>query len=426
MINVINGELYQYDIGRQVKIISKKNYIIDEVHFCNEDSESALKCKAVYDESSEFAIAPIPNILLQSSKDLIVYATIITDDSRQTVERGSFHIHKRKRPDDYVYTETEVFIYKHLEDRIKKLEELPVDSEFIANVIKEYMDNNPVKTVTKVSELENDIGYLTEISSEYVTDKELEQKGFITKDEIPDVPVNTSDLSNDSGFITKDVNNLDNYYQKRDTYSKEEIDNKGYLTEHQDLSGYAKTENIPTKVSQLENDKEYLTEHQDLTDYAKTEVIPTDEHINGLIEDKMGGEYELIETITLAEDVEVMEITLDNLKDLYMVFTSPPQLSENRDLNVNVIFDGSLRWYHYCMNFLTTTVGHKSFFSIRKNYNKLSAAQGYNGGNLFQANNIRYTERIMSVDCITGIRMETTKKIPAGTTIEIWGVRANA
>lgn len=60
-----------------------------------------------------------------------------------------------------------------------------------------------------------------------------------------------------------------------------ELDAKGYLTEHQDISNLAtkaevsEVENkIPTKVSQLENDKGYLTEHQDLTGYAKKTDIP--------------------------------------------------------------------------------------------------------------------------------------------------------
>lgn len=38
-----------------------------------------------------------------------------------------------------------------------------------------------------------------------------------------------------------------------------ELEERGYLTEHQDLTGYAKMANIPTKVSQLTNDKNYLT-----------------------------------------------------------------------------------------------------------------------------------------------------------------------
>ena len=72
-------------------------------------------------------------------------------------------------------------------------------------------------------------------------------------------------------------------------YTKQEIDAKnfategwvsaqGYLTQHQDLSEYAKKSEIPTKVSAFENDAGYLTEHQDLSEYAiKTEIpiVPT-------------------------------------------------------------------------------------------------------------------------------------------------------
>lgn len=69
-------------------------------------------------------------------------------------------------------------------------------------------------------------------------------------------------------------------------YTKQEIDAKnfatqtwvtaqGYLTEHQDLSEYAKKTEIPTKVSAFENDAGYLTEHQDLSEYALKTEIPT-------------------------------------------------------------------------------------------------------------------------------------------------------
>ncbi len=40
-----------------------------------------------------------------------------------------------------------------------------------------------------------------------------------------DVPTATSDLTNDSGFITNTVDNLTNYYTKSETYTQTEIDN---------------------------------------------------------------------------------------------------------------------------------------------------------------------------------------------------------
>lgn len=91
-----------------------------------------------------------------------------------------------------------------------------------------------------------------QLSQEKVDQKELEN--YVLKDEIPTVPVqsvngktgavqlsasevgalpnstkipaNTSDLTNNSGFITKTVTDLANYYLKTEVYTQEEIDNK--------------------------------------------------------------------------------------------------------------------------------------------------------------------------------------------------------
>lgn len=69
-------------------------------------------------------------------------------------------------------------------------------------------------SITKVSELENDIGYITkdEIPSEYA--------------KISDIPTGVSQLTNDTGYITSAVSDLVNYYNKSETYSQEEINNK--------------------------------------------------------------------------------------------------------------------------------------------------------------------------------------------------------
>lgn len=50
--------------------------------------------------------------------------------------------------------------------------------------------------------------YLTSIPEEYITETELNSKGYA---QAADIPANTSELTNDSGFITKEVDNLDNY-----------------------------------------------------------------------------------------------------------------------------------------------------------------------------------------------------------------------
>jgi len=45
-----------------------------------------------------------------------------------------------------------------------------------------------------------------------------------TVTDLPTVPTKTSDLTNDSGFITNVVNDLTNYYLKTQTYTKTEVD----------------------------------------------------------------------------------------------------------------------------------------------------------------------------------------------------------
>ena len=54
------------------------------------------------------------------------------------------------------------------------------------------------------------------------------------------------------------------------------VDAEGALwTKEVDLSGYAQKAELPTKVSQLENDQGYLTEHQDISGKLDASMLPT-------------------------------------------------------------------------------------------------------------------------------------------------------
>ncbi len=108
-------------------------------------------------------------------------------------------------------------------------------------------------------------------------------EGYAKTSEIPSLDgyAKTSDIPSLEGYAkTSDIPSLEGYAKTSDIptvpskVSAFEND-KGYLTEHQDLSGYAKTSDIPSKISAFENDKGYLTQHQDLSSYAKKSEIPT-------------------------------------------------------------------------------------------------------------------------------------------------------
>ena len=156
----------------------------------------------------------------------------------------------------------------------------PVQNKVITGRINELAAGIPTKT----SQLTNDSGYLTEHQSleNYYTKEQTDSSINAVKTAIP---TKTSQLNNDSGYLTEHQS-LDDYYTKsqvdgsinavRDAIpvNVSQLNNdSGYLTEHQSLDGYAKISAIPTKTSQLTNDSGYLTEHQSLDNYyTKTQV----------------------------------------------------------------------------------------------------------------------------------------------------------
>ena len=72
------------------------------------------------------------------------------------------------------------------------------------------------------------------------------------------VPTKTSDLSNDSEYITNEV--LSDYATKAELPTKvSQLENDSKFINESALDGYAKTIDIPTKTSQLNNDSGYIT-----------------------------------------------------------------------------------------------------------------------------------------------------------------------
>lgn len=137
----------------------------------------------------------------------------------------------------------------------------------------------------------------SELPIDYVSNAKLEElktqltidtSNFATKQELQ--AISGSQLNVDN-LVTKDELNSKNYltqHQSLEEYvTKDELDNKHYLTTHQDISNLATkqelqevsnrqvtvdTSNLVTK-SELES-KGYLTQHQSLEEYAKKTELP--------------------------------------------------------------------------------------------------------------------------------------------------------
>ena len=103
---------------------------------------------------------------------------------------------------------------------------------------------------TKTSQLTNDSGYITSVPSEYVTETKLSNKNYATETYVQNKIAEAS-------------------------LSGGEVDLSGYATK-EDLNTKADKSAIPTKVSQLTNDKGYLTSHQDISGKADKTYVDTE------------------------------------------------------------------------------------------------------------------------------------------------------
>ena len=56
---------------------------------------------------------------------------------------------------------------------------------------------------TKISQLTNDSGYITNVPDEYITETELNAKGYVTTSQMPTVPTNVSAFTNDANYASE-------------------------------------------------------------------------------------------------------------------------------------------------------------------------------------------------------------------------------
>ena len=108
-----------------------------------------------------------------------------------------------------------------------------------------------------------------------------------TKADSIKVPTKVSELENDGGFITaEDIPNIEGLATKEDLNAKADVNHNHdevysklghthsqYLTEHQDISNLATKEELEDKADKVHTHSQYLTEHQDISGKAdKTEL----------------------------------------------------------------------------------------------------------------------------------------------------------
>lgn len=116
MIKIIpdkEGRLTQWDLNRKVIITGYDG--VAEVHFASPGDDHGAYVVELIDGQAE-----IPNILLTMAGTINVYVY----PADRTVFATALWVMAREKPDDYIYTETEVLSYKTLDEKIGDLAKL--------------------------------------------------------------------------------------------------------------------------------------------------------------------------------------------------------------------------------------------------------------------------------------------------------------
>ena len=135
------NRFYQWDTNQKLIVTGADN--CNEVHFANADSTEALVCR-IREEGGK-RLVDIPNILLQKAGSVTAYLWYCSENESETCHSQNFAVLSRKKPANYIYTETEVLNYRSLCERIELLEHGDSSNmEAIANSVAQYMSANPI------------------------------------------------------------------------------------------------------------------------------------------------------------------------------------------------------------------------------------------------------------------------------------------
>jgi hypothetical protein len=133
-LNDGRNELWQWDTGRKLTVDAD----CSQVHFSNKVFGRSIDVDVVD------GMAIIPDVLLQTDKDLTAWAFVGTPENGYTKISKVFKVNKRNKPSDYVFTPPEQVTLAGLVDRLDAIEESQ-DPDAIKNAVEDYLADNPIQ-----------------------------------------------------------------------------------------------------------------------------------------------------------------------------------------------------------------------------------------------------------------------------------------
>ena len=160
MLTLYDGrsELWQWDTGRTLAVDAD----CSQVHFSNKIFGRSIDVDVVD------GVAGIPDILLQTDKDLNVWAFSGTAENGYTNSSKTLKVNRRNKPADYVFTPTDQTSLEEIKERVSYLESMQ-DPGAIKNAVEDYLERHPVESPVqsvngKIGEVEltaDDVGAIS-------------------------------------------------------------------------------------------------------------------------------------------------------------------------------------------------------------------------------------------------------------------------
>ena len=171
-LNDGRSELWQWDTGRTLIVDAD----CSQVHFSNKVFGRSI------DVDVSYGVAIIPDILLQTDKDLNVWAFSGTAEDGYTKISKTFKVNRRNKPADYVFTPADQTTLEQIQEKIDYLESIQ-DPDAIKNAVNDYLDQNPVEAPVqsvngKIGAVEltaKDVGAISQDDLQEATNEALAQ-----------------------------------------------------------------------------------------------------------------------------------------------------------------------------------------------------------------------------------------------------------
>jgi hypothetical protein len=250
MIEIIGAGLTQWDTGRSVNVIG-----IDasHVHFANPGDSQA----PIIDLAE--SMAKIPDYLLQTGKQLCVYAV----NNGVTVESKIFPVRKRERPENYVYEDDQRnYIYRLIQSAEKAIDDA----------------NNAAKRAEEAAESVNGIDAVLFVEQDLTEAQKAQAR--------KNIGVSSSGGGGESAVL----------------YTPQELteEQQAQARDNIYVPSTADFDDLSLTVSQYRNDLEEA-------DYQLGLRVSALENGGGSAD----GGYKLIETITIEEETQVVSVDFD-------------------------------------------------------------------------------------------------------------------